>query len=600
MKPRDPNDEAAPSRRATLYLTETRSLLMHAYGMETFNSHVGLLDYLASSTTFKPFGQLWLVPDSPSDWRVLVLPLLLKGYSCGASQRANMVSTLRVYSPKDSGLAKLFWHGRSSSGVVNIAGGLSPEDQCASALAQLDMLDDAIRRRFPSVSFGASLTSTAIELFRTFLDHELLVDPQVEVSLRRAGAVGGGRQEMFVAPGTVCQRAGLILPNNDGRVTEGSTPVDLDITSAYPTALEIVPIGCQIAATLGESSYKDPCTLSVALVDVPEHLFGPLRYEPGASESSSCYPTGTLWGAWTAAQLAAAETIGCKVVHVIETWRFAEEEVFARFGHALRVWRQQADSKLEGDLVKQLAVRAVGAMLMSPRESRLYCTKDLPAEYMDGALSLGYGVYEVPAGEKQRDGALVPAGVQVIGAVQAWVALLLRGAEIHDAEPLYIHTDGGAFAWEDGAIAAVRWAADHGGPPIEGEPAHQFAPDVRGPYRMGAWRFTPLDRITVWAPGQRHEERSDGTKRTAGAGLSRELTEAEIIRRTESAEHLAELDRKSAGARVWENGRSRAPSAVEVDPELAPRFEALVSLLSDNPSPNGFGEHETNATEKVA
>ena len=702
MKPKDPIKAAVPVRRAAVYLgavDEDGSTLVHADGALRFAHRAALLNYLTDAATYKPFGQVWLVPSSPSDWRGLVPSLLKEGYRVGATARHGVISTLRVWDAKgevddEDVPGHVYWHGRSAAGIVSLSPGLTAEEQCAATLAEIDAIDDMILRRFPSVTLGSSLTGTALELFRTFLDHELVVDPQLEVSLRRAGAVGGGRQELYCHPGDVvlrkgtaqgpgaeirvCSRCGVqgaagaaclacgskaqrsLAVSETNRAPAGpgghqavrtfyGTPADVDLSSAYPTALETVPIGVAFLGEGTESQYLDPCTVVVALVRVPGLLYGPLRYEPSEA-GTSCYPTGVVWGTWTGLQLKAAEAVGCVVIRVQTVYRFAPDPLFARFGEALRRWRSECDTTAESELVKALSVRAVGAFLMGPRESRLVCSEDISEDDLDGATSLGHSIYQLPVAERQHDNALLPAGIQVIGAVQAWIGLLLRGAELEGAIPLYIHTDGGAFHSEEGALAAIRWAAAHGGPPAEnpesargsapGTPARAMAldpaahdvrtreavedgvsdtdvtgdrvfdlrsagaeeadivsrgvqclgsgegepPSVARNYRVGAWKITPLDAVTVWAPGQRHEVRSDGTTRTAGAGLSRELSAEEIVQRVATAEHLAELDRQSAGRRVWESDgkggeKNRAPRVDEVDEEAAGKLEKLAAII---------------------
>ena len=634
MKPKDPAREAKPVKRAALYLGANDvdgATLVYTDGAHTFGGRAALLDYLIAAQSFKPFSQLWLVPDSPADWRVLVPTLLGAGYRLSASARRGTVSSLRIYLPESSedelgedSPSAVYWHGRSAAGLVHVAAGLTPEEQCAATLAEIDVMDDALRRRFPAITIGSSLTGTALEIFRLFLTQPLDVDPQVEVSLRRAGAVGGGRQELFVLPGTSVRRTGYVDPDADGKVFS-DTPVDVDLSGAYPTALDKVPIGVELLGPGTESQYADPCTVSVALVRVPTMLYAPLRYEPGNEEGSSCYPTGVVWGAWSNRQLLAAEAVGATILKVEEVWRFKPTDVFQRFGETLRRWRAEADTPAEAELVKQIGVRAVGAFLMSPRASRLICSLDPDPQDLDGALSMGHGIYEVAIAERQHDNALLPAGIQTIGAVQAWMALLLHGAEKHRAMPIYCHTDGGAFRSERGAVAAIEWAAEHGGPPVDAswdvvvgdvvpegllvgdptgssqaggspppppgpfagpasservQPAEQtYAKQIARPYRMGPWKVVPLDKITVWAPGQRHEIRSTGERKTAGAGISRELTETEILARVASAEHLAELDRRGAGRRIWEQdaagGFDRAPRVDEVDPDAASKLEGL-------------------------
>jgi hypothetical protein len=445
------------------------------------------------------------------------------------------------------------WSGRSAAGIVDIPLGMSPEDECAMTLAKIEEIDHAIRARYPAVGLGTSLTSTAISIFRLFLQEELLVDPQVEVSLRLNGAVGGGRQEMYVPSGSVFE-ARERVDSLTGEVTWQGPPVDLDLGSAYPTALERVPIGAAFAKAGGPSSYADPCTLSLCLVEVPHDLpIAPLRYNPMDDKTtSSCYPTGLVFGLWSSLQLRVAEKLGAKVQRVHTTWCFQPDDAFRRFGDEMRAWRKELGNDDVARACKQIAVRGIGAWLMSPRTSEIVVGSPSP-ERLVGARCLGHHLYELEVPQKQHQSSLLPAGVMTTNAVQAWSAWALANAAREGAEPIYWHTDGGAVRHGEALGRAMRRSYEEGR-------------DVLFP-EVDRWKFHALKRFQIWAPGQRHETTLDGVVRIAGSGISRELNEDEVLTRAPIAEEIARLDLYSSGRRGWKDGVSCAPRVKEIDPE---------------------------------
>jgi len=342
-------------------------------------------------------------------------------------------------------------------------------------------------------------------------------------------------------------------------------PCDLDLQSAYPTALERVPIGATYLGVGGPSSYKDPCTLSLAMVEIPSTLrMGPLRYE-ATDGSASCYPTGLVLGTWSSLQLIVAEKLGCKVHEVHTTWRFQPEPAFQKFGQIMREWRKELGTDQVSSACKQLAVRCVGAWGMSPRATEIWVGEP-PPDRVEGAKVLGHELWELPVDTKQHPSSILPAGIMTVSAVQSWSALLLGRAPDVGAKPIYWHTDGGAFEAVDPTIALVERAIKEGA-------------DIGFP-RMDRWRFRALRRLQVWAPSQRHEVSADGAIRVAGSGLSGSLSESDLLERSDTAEAIAKLDLGSAGRRVWSGKESRPPHMREVD---GPIYQAMLRLLTERP-----------------
>jgi hypothetical protein len=315
-----------------------------------------------------------------------------------------------------------------------------------------------------------------------------------------------------------------------------------------------VPIGAVFTKLGGPSSYADPCTLSLCLVEVPEGLsVAPLRYTPmDGKTSSSCYPTGLVFGLWSSLQLRVAEKLGAKVHKVHTTWCFQPDDAFRRFGDEMRAWRKELGNDSVAHACKQLAVRGIGAWLMSPRTSEIVVGSPSP-ERLVGSRCLGHHLYELDVPQKQHQSSLLPAGIMTTDAVQAWSAWVLANAAKEGAEPIYWHTDGGAFAHPEPLARGVAKAY--------GEGRDILFPEV------ARWRFRALKRLQVWAPGQRHEVTMDGVVRVAGSGISRELSEGEVLERAPIAEEIARLDLGSAGRRAWQDGVSRAPRVDEIDPE---------------------------------
>lgn len=497
------------------------------------------LDLLAHLTGARPYGQVWLTPRSPSDWRVLVLPLLDAGWRLGVNIRKGILSSIRVFQAGErfdgSSDEGVIWSGRSAAGILDVEPGLSPADEARATLEAVTRLDQTIRGRYPSVSLSTSLTATALEIFRTYLPESMSSNPQIDVTLRHAGAVGGGRQELYVLPGTASRDA-----------------MDLDIASAYPTALALGKVGVEYDGPGTDSQYGDPSVITFAAVDVPDSLVvGPLRANPERTQAA-CYPTGTVVGAWSGSQIKAAEALGCKVRSVGEIWRFIPCEAFAKFGEEMSAWRKELrrySGSLEAEACKRLAVQAVGGWLMNSRKTKTVAGEP---ESLEGVKVLGNGLFEVPIEMVPHKNAMMPAGILTIGLVQAWSALVLGGAtRVAPKSPIYWHTDGGAFTERAAVEMGLAFAEKHGAP------------------GMDAWKLREISELYVWAPGQRFERYPGGDSRVVGSGISRSLGALEVLRRMESAELCAERDRKESGLRPEFKGYTRPPRMAEIAPRTA-------------------------------
>lgn len=237
MKPKDAGRVAVPPRRAAIRIgvdARAGSQIVGVGGNHFFRTRDALLNFLTSYDQPRSFTQLWLSPHSPGDWGEVIVPLAQRGWALVVTRRRGQFSSLFVYKPGmivpadpgDDDLAEAvsvgviqdgaggeatplpgrLWSGRSAAGLAVVPMGLSPTDECRAVLDQIEAVDQAIRLRFPAVTLGTSLTSTGIAIFRTMLKQEIQVDPQVEVSLRRNSGVGGGRQELFVQPGSSSRR----------------------------------------------------------------------------------------------------------------------------------------------------------------------------------------------------------------------------------------------------------------------------------------------------------------------------------------------------------------------------------------------------------
>lgn len=521
--------EAPPPRRAVLRMgsgPHDGSALVTPHSEKWLPDRAALLAEVTSPQ--RPYGQVWLTPQSPGDWGWLIPPLVRAGWHLGASSKAGRCHSLFVYEPgarvvtdsdttsdeSDDNADKApepgaLFAGRSAAGFLDPRRGLSPIDEARDTSARLALIDEAVRAEWPGVGLASTPALTGSACFASMLQDEIGCDPQVEVTLRRAGAYGGGRIQLFVPPETVVARAAIrdVPPSDHAGYEEvcphADEPYDVDLMSAYPTAL-MVPgatgaeyVGEDVAMG-GEGDWRAPCTISYAMVEIPKIAHGPLRVLD--EEDRPTYPTGArVTGAWTSDELRAAEACGARVLVVQSVWRFEPRAEFVRFGETMKRWRRALPEGHPARLLaKAMAVGTVGGWGMRPARTRRWIgpASALKEADLEGARVRGPYDWDLVVPMKQRPRALLPAACFVTGRVRAWSALALHGLAITGAEPLYWHTDGGATRRHPGA--GLQWAAAHGAPPV------------------GAWRMRPLRRIQLWAPGTRHEVAMDGTEKRTG------------------------------------------------------------------------------------
>lgn len=481
-----------PPRRAALFIgagPRSGSTLVSDYGVEWYRDRQALLARLASPE--RPFSQVWLTPRSAAGWELMLSPLVSLGWTMGASVRKGVCHSLYIYSAGQDGAP---WSGRSAAGFVDVPRGLSHRDECEATFQAIGRIDDSIRERWPGVGLGTTPSSTGASIFASMLTGDIGCDPQCEVTLRHAGAYGGGRIQSFVPPGASFYADEVEVHNGEMMAIEGTGPIDLDITGAYPLALSVSDIGAEYAGEASKGAYADKCVISWCAVEVPESMpFPPLRLDDGHGPA---YPRGVIAGAWTGDELRAAEACGVKVLEVHTVWRFVPRPEFAEFGAAMRLWRAALpDGHPSRGVAKAIAVGTVGGWGMRPSTKRLWVGALTP-DLVSRARHRGPALHELSIDKRQNRRALLPAACLVTGQVRAWAALTLHACSLYGVKPLYWHTDGGALVEsEPGALdRALEWVGAHGGPP-----AH-------------AWRKRRLREIRIHSPGNRYERREDGTE----------------------------------------------------------------------------------------
>lgn len=514
----------ARASRAVAHVPENPHALITVATSAGLLSFRGRPDYLAWLTGGRAPAQVWLTERS-TDWAWLVPELDAAGYAVGTSKRNGQYLSLNVYragrslslDPDDEAQGAT-WTGRSVAGILDaLPREVATADRVRTYHRQLDELDRAIGQAWPGASLGPSIAATAVACLRTHLDAPLGCEWAAAAELRRAGAYGGGRIELYTAGHYDSAQAG------------DATPWRVDLSGAYPLAMAREPIGAEYDGEAPSDAWREPGTITTALVRVPECLYPPLRVE--VAPHVPAFPWGAIWGTWTAAELRAAEACGARVLEVARVRRFRVRSEWQAFGERVRAFRRSAPEGHVRTLAKAIAVQAAGAVASRPSWTR--CTTKRPRELGEGVRLDRPGIWLCERFQPSEREVLSSAAF-ITGTVRAWVALFLHACAIYRVRVVYLHTDGAGTL--DDPRLALAWAASHGGAPIE------------------AWKVDRLNRLEVWAPNQRIETRENGREEVAAGGLTGSLTAAELRAATRGAEELRT-------ATAWRSGRRKAIGA---------------------------------------
>lgn len=515
-------------------------------------SHAAFLEWLTDPAICRPSSHVWLSPSS-AGWDLLAGPLQRAGWEVRLSRRRGEYLGLwiqRTGTPLGESAEARGWHGGSAVDLVQVEDGLSAEEECISTLRQLQELDALLSDAWDGAHLDGSIASTAVNLFKRFLEAPIGVSKSIAAELTELDAYGGGHIERYCARGEAFH------------ASAGLAPWEVDLTSAYPTALATVPIPGAFTSYGTESEALDPCTLSVAIVEVPERKYPPLRYR---QDGRLYYPCGLLLGTWSALELRAAERVGCKIRRVARCFKFEDRSTeFGRFADALLSFRRAVPERYR-PFAKMLGVQFVGSL---GSRVKTYRVTSAP-ETLSGCRLDRPGLYSEPVFEPSERQVL-SAALTTTGAVAAWMGLLTHACEQREQPVIYIHTDGGGMLGDPRPSLDLvgQWAASD--PRLHWPTGHRL---VTEPSSGEAWKVEPLASMQCWAPNRRIAVDQTGRQRIAAGGISRTLTEEEI---------LAEIgdDKPIPWTRAHrrEDGAWTHPYHVrDLDPQLAEELEGLVS-----------------------
>jgi len=491
-----------------------------------FMDVAGFLDW-ASGTIG---AQFWLTPHS-SDWSEMIPTLLNRGVTVSPGKRRGEITMLRV---GDRGAQ---WHGRSASGIVDVSMGMSPGDECAATMAALDEVELELQGPWPGVTLGTSLASTAISCFRQHLRRPIECDWSISSELRRT-AYGGGRIECYVRPGSSF---------SDNALWE------IDVHGAYPSAMIGRDIPGEYRGRAAESDYRNPCTMSSALVHVPESIaYPPLRIE---ERGVIYYPTGTIFGTWSSAELRAAEIVGCQVRAIHTVHAFSPREEFDTFGRTVIAFRSSAAGANARRVAKGLAVQLVGAFGSKPATHRLTCYP----RARDSYRSEGVGVYSEERFQPS-DREIISAACDIVGTVRAWMAATLFSLQSRNLTALWVHTDG---------IGVI------GGDPV---PSIEMASETVGAPTSDRWSVSRLQSLEIWAANQRIATGVDGREKITAGGISRDLSAEEIRGQLRRARETAASTEWMAAKRNFSGGISIPISYASINCHRAAEISKLEQL----------------------
>lgn len=525
-----------------------------------FSTHYSFLDWLTNPASKGGCGEVWLTPGSLG-WDIFIPALLRAGYRITPSKRSGFYAGLKINKPghpvarsaREKGRT---WNGRSAAGMALIPRGLTEGDQCRATWEQLQELEEAIRDTWHGVGLGPSTAAIGINVLQQFLSRPLGCSKEVTVELRARDAYAGGRIELFCNRGRTFA-ADYHVNSDTGEVEDpinGLGPWEVDIRGAYATAMLQGKISGEFTSYGSESQYADDCTISTAVVEVPDWLlYPPLRYK---HERHIHYPTGFIAGTWTCDELRVAESVGCSIRQIHTVYRFADRgEEFSAFAQSLIAFRAGAKKgSVIDSFAKSLAVQTVGALASKPRVTT---TTTTPKTY-DGAKWDRPGIYEVPS-FKPSEREVLSAASSIVGRGRAWMGLLLSEFQRESIPAIYVHTDGVACLTDP--TFAIESIEKKGGPP------------------SSAWKIEPLHSLKIWAPNRRvtkhYPAELGGPYRTtiASGGITKDHSLEEL-------EAMMQAGKGSFDGAIRsedESGWTKPRNTLEFDSQRAERIALLVS-----------------------
>jgi len=546
-----------PIKRCVAHISERGPVTVASTrGVTRIRNHEAFLEWLTSPSIARPASHVWLSPSS-AGWDLLAVPLMRAGWDVRLSRRRGEYLGLWISKAgKSFGLdgeeRGRGWYGGSAVDLVEVEHGLTAEEETRQTLEQLLALDRLVGAQWPGASLDSSIASTAVQCFKRFLLEPVGLSRAIAAELTDLDAYGGGHIERFCARGRTFH------------ASAGEPPWEVDLTGAYPTAMTKVSIPGAFIDYGSESQALDTCTLSTVLISVPERLYPPLRFRVGAH---LYYPWGPLLGTWSALELRAAQAAGCKIERVARVMRFEDRSLeFGSFADSLLAFRRDAETAHVRDFAKALAVQFVGALGSRVKTQRaVTCPEKLSGCRLDRP-----GLYSEPVFEPS-DRQILSAALTITGAVAAWSGLFLRSCELLTLPAFYIHTDGGGTIGDPRpALDALRGLSD-ARPDLHLPVGYRLAGTVA---RAEPWKVEPLASAQCWAPNRRVMRTLDGEERIAAGGISRTLTEKEILDEMAlDSPHAWTRGHRADGAGGW----TRPLHVAELEPELTTELASLIA-----------------------
>jgi hypothetical protein len=554
-------------------------------GAERLNGHAAFLNWLTAPDSFRYVNAVYLAPRS-IDWGAFVEPLSRLGYQLQVASRKADIATCNVakrgvidYDTDGKPIFGRSFLGRHTAGITDVDPQTSPEDQCAQALYQLEHLDELISSKWPA-RLGTSLASTGIAIFRSMLERPIGCSAHISAQLRADRAIGGGRAETFCPTGSTFKPSEYQAEGGEMIQSYENGPWEIDIRSAYMSAMLAGNIPAEYACDGPASSWHQHGSIVTALVDVPESEFPPLRYE--TINGACSFPYGRFIGTWPSVELRAAVECGVKILAVLQVRRFVIRDEFSRFAEALIELRGN-ESKYVQKAAKGIAVQTVGCWSARPSLYRTHAGAwtDTP----EGVIQVRPFVYQVPRDAPRfSDREILPANITIIGTVRAWIASLLPALKSHGCRPIWVHTDGGAaignprkaienLLTKDAQKATLYTLAQMGleksnHSPDKHEQERRFFSSVSPPVGLPSpnlWKVYPVAKTEVFSATQRISMDTEGDEHVAAGGISRNLEPDEIRRLMRQERGKDGRHWVSKRPIVHTTGWTRAPHVRELD-----------------------------------
>jgi hypothetical protein len=559
-------------------------------GVTRLSGHTGFLDWLTSPSSGRS-AQVVHLSQRSVDWATFVPELLRMGYDLNVTQRGPSFTGLYVRGVGAIGwdeggrpIPGRSWLGQHVGGLVSHGGDLSAEEHCALALEEIGWIDRVLSEHWP-VRLGPSFAATGSRILQALLERPIGCDAHVSALLRADRAVGGGRVETYCPPGSVfCSEAAA--PEAGAR----GAPWEIDLKGAYLEILATGTVPAEYACDAPAARWEEPGQIVTALVRVPEHLrFPPLRYENHAGEP--CFPTGAFLGTWPSAELSAAVRAGAELLLVLRVRRFVMRDEFPKFAEGLRLLKD-GDDQLLSHAAKAIVVQTVGSWASRPSTQSILVGRlgEAGGAQAAGAEVLRPGIYRVPRERpKYSDREILPASIVVTGTGRGWMALLLHHLSEAGLCPTWLHTDGGECLGDPaGAVARVlladqrlgliarlgeRERALGGSGRTNALPVNLPAPD--------RWKIYPVTRSEVYSATRRITTLADGSRKVAAGGISRTLTEVELLEQVRrygpdgGSSESYWVSKRPRGPGGW----TTPPRIEDVDPRHA---RAVADILREN------------------